>query len=111
MFVNSSNVGHDRLPIRSIGRGQLFDIQCSWNANRLGGTESYLEIAAHVGRRQGINRDHLWQILVQESAKGKTVVPRTAEIRDVYVRVGCRLGLTPFQQGIAFRAAILHKAG
>lgn len=47
---------------------------------------------------------------MEDGAERQAVVPGATEVRDVDIPVADRLVLTPFEQGVPFRAAVLDQA-
>lgn len=70
--------------------------------------EGQRKVSAFLVRCQRVVRYPIGEVRVKEGAESQTVVPRTAEIRYIDVSVTDRLGLAPFQESVAFRAAVFH---
>jgi hypothetical protein len=122
MLVDASHVGHDLLPIWSLqlthvayilekhGKTRKNTYQGGRYADALGSRKGQGEVALLLRGCERVVGYLVGQVSVQYGAKGEAVVPRAAEVGDVYVPVADGLVLAPLEQGVTSRASVLHEA-
>jgi len=93
------DVGDDGLLIR-LDVGNVFNVEKLGDAKRFSNIEGKLEIGSLVILVEGVEVDEVGSVLVDESAEGKTVLPREVEVVDRNISIAGSLLLAPQEKSL-----------